>query len=77
MSHETREIKAQKSEYFSVDLKARLTVICSSTTATIYSLDEKKFFSLSDNLQKVILDGIMESVYFDEKDFESKINAQR
>lgn len=77
MSEDTREIKAQRSENFSTDLNARLTVICSSTTTTIYSLDEKKFFSLSDNLQKVILDGIMESPYFDEKNYESKINAQR
>ena len=50
-------------------------MISSSIQTIVESLDEKKFFSLSDNLQKVIIDGIMENAYFDERDIETKIGA--
>lgn len=52
-------------------------MVGSSIFTTIYSLDEKKFFSLSDNLQKVITDGIMKSIYFDERDIGTKITAHQ
>ena len=43
----------------------------------IYALDEKKFFSLSDNLQKVIIEGILENPYFDQHDIDYKVTGQR
>lgn len=43
------------SQYFDTSLKARLSVLSSSPKTVVYSLDEKKFFSLSDNFQKMIV----------------------
>lgn len=67
LSIEQRESKADKSEYFTESLEAKLSVVSSSISTIVYSLDEKKFFSLSDNLQKVIIEGIYKSPYFDER----------
>lgn len=58
------------SQYFDTSLKARLSVLSSSPKTVVYSLDEKKFFSLSDNFQKMIVQGILEAKYFDEYDIE-------
>lgn len=77
LSVEQREKKAMSSPLFDARLPAKLTVVSSSIQTTVYSLDEKKFFSLSDNLQKVISDGLMKTPYFDEKDIDSKINEQK
>lgn len=43
----------------------------------MYSIDEKKYFSLSETLQKLIAKGIRESAYFDEYNIEEKLGAQR
>lgn len=51
--------------------------MASTLYTTVYSLDEKKFFSLSDSLQKVILEGIMNSTYFDERSIDVKVQAQK
>ena len=58
-------------------LEAKLSVISSSIQTTVYSIDEKKFHSLSDNLQKIISDGILQNPYFDEKDIDKKIVDQK
>lgn len=52
-------------------------MLASTLFTTVYCLDEKKFFSLSDNLQKVILDGIMGSPYFDERCIDTKVAAHQ
>jgi hypothetical protein len=41
--------------------------------AVIYELDKKKFQSLPDNLQKVILDGLAKTKEFDDVDIEQKV----
>lgn len=77
LSPDQRESKADNSEHFSPNLEAKLTVIASTLFTTVYSLDEKKFFSLSDNLQKVIIDGILNSPYFDERSIDVKVTAHQ
>jgi hypothetical protein len=62
-----REKKMMNSEFFDTSLRAKLSVLSSSPKAVVYSIDEKKFFSLSDNFQKMIVEGIMEAKYFDEE----------
>jgi hypothetical protein len=54
-----------------------LSIISASTQSLVYSIDEKKFFSLSENLQKLIIKGIMDEPYFDEYNIEDKISGQR
>jgi hypothetical protein len=54
------------SRFFDTSLKAKLSVLSSAPKTLVYSIDEKKFFSLSDNFQKIIVEGIMNSKYFDE-----------
>ncbi len=65
------------SEFFDTSLKARLSVLSSSPKTVVYSIDEKKFFSLSDNFQKMIVEGIMEAKYFDEYNIECKAQEQK
>ncbi len=65
------------SEFFDISLNARLSVLSSSPRTVVYSLDEKKFFSLSDNFQKMIVEGIMDSKYFDEHDIDVKVQEQK
>lgn len=71
------EKKNEDDPLFSTELESKLTVISSSIVTIIYALDQKKFFSLSDNLQKVIIEGIMASRYFDQIDIESRVSQQR
>lgn len=70
-----RKIKADPK--FDRNINAKLSVISSSILTVVYALDEKKFFSLSDALQKVIIDGILGNRYFDQDDIESKVTKQR
>lgn len=60
LSHVDKEKKTEKSKYFDTGLKAKLSVISSSTQSLVYSIDEKKFFSLSESLQKLIAKGIVD-----------------
>lgn len=53
------------SKNFDMSLKANLSVLSSTPKTIVYAIDEKKFFSLSDNFQKLIIEGIMETKYFD------------
>jgi hypothetical protein len=77
LSHVEKEKKEEKSEHFDGNLKAKLSIISASTQSLVYSIDEKKFFSLSENLQKLIIKGIMDEAYFDEYNIEDKISGQR
>lgn len=77
LTPEQRISRSEKSINFDPNLESKLTVVGSSTFTTIYCLEEKKFFSLSDALQKMIIDGIMKSPYFDERDIDTKIQEHR
>ncbi len=65
------------SEYFDTSLRARLSVLSSSPKTIVYSIDEKKFFSLSDSFQKMIVEGIMEAKYFDQYNIECTVHEQK
>lgn len=77
LSHVDKEKKEEKSPHFDSALRAKLSVISSSTQSLVYSIDEKKFFSLSENLQKLIIKGIMDEPYFDEYNIDEKLGAHR
>ncbi len=52
-------------------------MLSSSPKTVVYSIDEKKFFSLSDNFQKMIIEGIMEAKYFDEENIDYKVQGEK
>ena len=72
-----REKKMMNSEFFDTSLKARVSVLSSSPKSVVYSIDEKKFFSLSDSFQRMIVEGILEAKYFDEHNIETKVDEQK
>ena len=69
--------KSTNSQMIDHSTNAKLSVIASSNETIVYSLDEKKFKSLSDNMQNVIVEGIMKNGYFDERDIETKVNGEK
>lgn len=77
LSHVDKEKKLEKSKFFDSSLRAKLSIISSSTQSLVYSIDQKKFFSLSDNLQKLIAKGIVQQPYFDEYDLDDKLSGHR
>lgn len=77
MSINDRQKKEANSKYFDLGLNAKLSVLSSATQTTVYSIDEKKYFSLSDTMQKLIGQGILDHPYFDEYDIEEKATNQR